>query len=464
MELRKRALPQSLFLFLIAFIAFAITGCGGDAGAQNGQVEGFVVDSEDNSPVANVLVLAEKGTGDTTITRQTLTDGTGHYIITDVPPGVWTVGFQKLGYTTVTNNAVSQIPQEGEAAAVNAPSLPSNSQPTANVFAAVIENGETVTLPAAQMYNNHTLDRYTIRADVRDEVLGTAVDNFTVVVNGRHRKTFTNAQFKSTGFTGLAPTSEGKFTIQIEHESYVTKKWTDADGNTSFSAQGNSIINLGNFPLDPLRVDIRGSIDPEGFVHSVTDSGWVQAADMLPENFPVIVRWDGRVLSRNADAGGATANVAYVQNSTEFVVTGIPVTAQTVTVRVDGKGYVKPGNEVTVSLASAIQNGATLDTVRQNPTVLISTPIPLTAIRKSVTVGVADTLQANSRIQINARGVNSTTQQTVTNTGYVEDVLTNIPTYWPIVFTAVDLSGTMTAKEKTVHISESETNPYVLIN
>ncbi|HEY8470429.1 MAG TPA: TonB-dependent receptor [Longimicrobiales bacterium] len=81
-------------------IAFALLALAGPAAAQSGKLTGIVTDAATGAPLAGVQITLE-GTG-----RSVLTQDNGRYFIINVPPGVYTVSAQLIGYATVRRENV----------------------------------------------------------------------------------------------------------------------------------------------------------------------------------------------------------------------------------------------------------------------------------------------------------------------------------------------------------------------
>src|SRR5690606_14616440 len=90
---------RSLFRCFLASLALVALGVL-PAGAQTGKLTGLVTDAATGEPLSGVQITVE-GTG-----RSVLTQENGRYFLINVPPGVYTVTAQLLGYAVVRKENV----------------------------------------------------------------------------------------------------------------------------------------------------------------------------------------------------------------------------------------------------------------------------------------------------------------------------------------------------------------------
>src|SRR5690606_21561337 len=92
---KERSLLRSVLAALLLVALGAVP-----AGAQTGKLTGLVTDAATGEPLAGVQITVE-GTG-----RSVLTQENGRYFLINVPPGVYTVTAQLLGYAVVRKENV----------------------------------------------------------------------------------------------------------------------------------------------------------------------------------------------------------------------------------------------------------------------------------------------------------------------------------------------------------------------
>ena len=145
-----------LMLLALALASIVFTGCdNGSLGAKSGAISGYVLDSETNAPISEVLVRAKgtKDQGGGTVNKTTYTDGDGSFIIGDACKASWVLSVEKYGYSLLT-------PTEEMQCEVN--------------------NGETFVMSPIRMTKLASGTKGVLRGYPIDGITGRALTSFTI--------------------------------------------------------------------------------------------------------------------------------------------------------------------------------------------------------------------------------------------------------------------------------------------
>ena len=115
---------------------------GGDAFAQSdgAVITGLVIDLKSALPVTGATVVVRQ---DATTVATTTTDNTGHYTVTGIAPGIYTVTIGGTGYSSQQNNSV--VVASGTATAISAALTRSSTEnSTTNVIGRVTSNANAL--------------------------------------------------------------------------------------------------------------------------------------------------------------------------------------------------------------------------------------------------------------------------------------------------------------------------------
>ncbi|HAE41253.1 MAG TPA: hypothetical protein DCG57_21865 [Candidatus Riflebacteria bacterium] len=318
-----------LLLIVLSLASIVFTGCEkGSLGIKGGSITGYVINSNNNQPIPDVLV---KGISDTHVNTSTYSGGDGSFVMSDLTQGTWSLYVEKYGHALV--------------------SAESTGTQTANVVAATVHvaNGETVTAQVIKMQKTQELVKGVLKGYPIDAVTGRPLTNFTVTqtypYNQRKSKLFeTAADFRDIGWSGL---EGGDHHYTITANNYVehsTSAGVDgAAGN--YISIGASAVNLGTIKVEPLKVSIAGTLrNLPGYVLEVSASErdmviWAEAA--------------GKVVATFTD----TATEGAYKGSITYRLSDIPVTAGSVSVKCKIRGYDLQTINQAVSLASNMPGG-----------------------------------------------------------------------------------------------------------
>ncbi len=292
-----------LFVIFIIIASFVFSGCdNGSLGAKYGVITGYVLNVDNNQPVPEVLVKA-KGTLNSGVEhKSTYTAGDGSFVISNVKKGSWEVNIEKYGYTLASDS--EEV--EGRTVEVNI--------------------GETVSVSVIKIFKTEKLTRGTLKGYPVDAITGRPVTNFTVTqatpYNQRKSKTFETAvDFRDTGWTNL---DGGEHDYTITARNY--KEFSTADGdNPKPVSIGASPVNLGTIYLEPLTVDISGSLRLPGYV-----------LDSDSQNISIWAEASGRRVASYSTSAGDADNF---NGSLNFTLEEVPVTAGSVSVKCKVRGY-----------------------------------------------------------------------------------------------------------------------------
>ncbi len=299
-----------LLLLVLSLASIVFTGCEkGSLGVKGGSAVGYVLNSETNQPIPEVLVKAEGG-GEAKQTMTTYTGGDGSYSFHDMAKGDdWKFYVEKYGYYVSGTNE-------------------NNGTATANLEAAAasINNGETINLSVIKMTKAPELYKGTLKGYPVDSITGRPLRNFTVTqtepYNQRKSKLFETAEdFRTLGWTGL---EGGDHHYTITCNNYVEYK-TNADPTAAKISIGASAVDLGTIKVQPLTVNIAGTLrNLPGYVLDTQQKDiliWAESA--------------GKVVATFTDPAVTDA----YKGSVNYLLTDIPVTAGSVSIKCKIRGY-----------------------------------------------------------------------------------------------------------------------------
>ncbi|HNX75506.1 MAG TPA: carboxypeptidase-like regulatory domain-containing protein [Candidatus Rifleibacterium sp.] len=313
-----------LLLFVLTLASIIFTGCeSGSLGIQGGTITGYVLNSNTNQPIAEVLVRGDGATASGAHENKSVyTAGDGSFVMNDLSKGTWTIFVEKYGFSLVAPAATGSD--------------------TANVQAAVVNvgNGETVTASVIKMTKTADLVKGVLKGYPIDGITGRPLTNFTITqttpYNQRRTKTFeTAADFRDTGWSGLEG-GDHHYTITCaNYNEYAT---AGAAGTGPALSIGASPVNLGVIKVMPMTINITGTLrNLPGYILDAQSRDivvWAEAA--------------GKVVATYTD--NAVTNA--LKGSVAYTLTDIPVTAGTVAVKCKIRGY----DVVTISSAVSVPN------------------------------------------------------------------------------------------------------------
>ncbi len=102
----REAVAALLRLSAVALLSVGLWGCGGSFGVENATLVGRVYGNASGgsvvkTPLSGVRVLAVSQSGDVPIMRTAVTNVNGEYVLPNLPPGEYALGFSKDGFRTI---------------------------------------------------------------------------------------------------------------------------------------------------------------------------------------------------------------------------------------------------------------------------------------------------------------------------------------------------------------------------
>lgn len=310
-----------LMLFILALASIIFTGCDqGSLGTKSGVIQGYVLDSETNAPISEVLVKATgtlTGAVNTDIgtsNRTVYTDGDGSFVFGSVSQGSYNISVEKYGYVLEAT--------EGEN----------------NQVQAIVGNGETITLSPIKMTKIASGTKGILKGYPIDAITGRALTNFTLTqetpYNQRKSKTFDSAAtFRDTGWTGLEGGDHTYTLTATNYEKLTLQNSTSAseggEGANTITI-GKSAVDLGTIKVTPLRIAVGGTIrNLPGYV-------------LDDENLGGLTVWaesGGKTVATYTDfQDGAESDVAKKLGNVNYMLY-VPVTSGSVTIKCKLRGY-----------------------------------------------------------------------------------------------------------------------------
>lgn len=286
--------PDKARSFLLLFIllgSIVFTGCEkGSLGIKGGIIQGYVLDSTSNNPIAEVLVRANHGG----VAQNTLTGGDGLYVFTELNAQDYLLSVEKYGYASMTLSE-----------------------------AVMVQNGQTVIAPVIRLDKTLNLSKGTLKGYPVDGVTGRPLQNFTVVQTypetQLRSKLFDTAQeFRDTGWTSL---EGGQHRYKITCENYID--YTTGNDDAGLITISKTAHDLGVISMQPLTVTIAGTLRnlPGHVISGIGDTVnpviWAEAA--------------GKVV--------ATGTTNEFSGTVQYNLTNVPVTAGSVAVKCKLRGY-----------------------------------------------------------------------------------------------------------------------------
>ncbi|MBP5469794.1 MAG: carboxypeptidase regulatory-like domain-containing protein [Candidatus Riflebacteria bacterium] len=325
-----------IMLFVLALARVLCTGCDkGSLGVKTGAIQGYVIDAETNQPISEVLIRGEGlvNNGRNTENKTTYTDGDGSFIFGNVSKGTWSIYVEKYGYELV-GGETSWFGEESPA--------------KRNIE---VNNGETVVLTPIKMTKTASGTKGILKGYPIDALTGRPLTNFTITqetpTNQRKTKTFDSAAtFRDTGWTGLEG-GEHEYTItcnnyqpqslSISTNSGSSGPWGSSGGSITI---GKSPVNLGTIMMQPLTVDISGTLrNVPGYVlDSPNIVAWAESA--------------GKVVASYTEVTGEAGKGTII-----YTISRVPVTAGSVSIKCKIKGYDVITINSSVGIASANPGG-----------------------------------------------------------------------------------------------------------
>lgn len=432
MRLKTDTKTRWLFVFFIVIASFVFSGCdNGSLGAKYGVITGYVLNVDTNQPVSEVLVKAKGSLTSGVEHKSTYTEGDGSFIISNVKKGSWEVSIEKYGYVLATESAEIE-PRTVE-----------------------VNIGETVSVSVIKAYKTEVLVKGTLKGYPVDAVTGRPITNFTVTqatpYNQRKSKLFeTAADFRDTGWTNL---DGGAHEYTITAQNY--KDYSTAQGDTPKNVSiGASPVNLGTIYLEPLTVDISGSLRLPGYV-----------LDAETQNISIWAEASGKRVASYTTTGGDSDSY---NGSLNFTLAGVPVTAGSVTVKAKVRGYeivnlksalaissANPGGTIAIGETDYIRN---ISPIARDVRVVLNSTKPDDGDLGSFIPGDV------AEIFIKQGGENTSTKVTVqSGSYYAEAYVGSVITGYPIVVMAQNTSrGYYSVESEPVVIPEDGTSVYTI--
>lgn len=324
-----------IMLFVLALASILFTGCDkGSLGVKTGAIQGYVIDSDTNQPISEVLIRAEGyvNGGRSTENKTAYTDGDGSFILGNVSKGSWSIYVEKYGYELVGGETSWW---SGESAAKQ------------NIE---VNNGETVVLTPIKMGKTASGTKGILKGYPIDALTGRPLTNFTITqetpANQRKTKTFDSAAtFRDTGWTGLEG-GEHTYTITCNNYQPQSLSLPTEGSSSSWSSSGNAItigkspVDLGTIVMQPLTVDISGTLRnvPGYILDNPNIIVWAESAGKAVASYTEVT----------GDAGKGTII---------YTISGVPVTAGSVSIKCKIKGYDLITINSSVGIASANPGG-----------------------------------------------------------------------------------------------------------
>lgn len=195
-SIKSTPLGTGIVLMLIVFI-LVLVGCEkGTLGVKGGTASGYVLDNRTLAGLSGVSITASIGTGDTKASRLAVSDSKGYYFFSDLRPGEWSFGYDKLGYQPVAMDATGSIK-------------------------VVIVNNEFRSIPEVRMAQNFANQYINVKGILKDAKSGTLITLGTVQYK------FGNIAFNNrtptefqTGFS--IPAANGQIQMSIQIANYET--------------------------------------------------------------------------------------------------------------------------------------------------------------------------------------------------------------------------------------------------
>jgi len=307
-----------LLLMVLSLASIVFTGCEkGSLGIKAGSITGYVLNSENNQPVPDVLIKAvgtiSGATGQSS--ASVYTGGDGSFTLNDLSKGSWVLTSQKFGWAA-------------------------SSAADITVY---VNNGETAIAPVMKITKTETLVKGVLRGYPIDAITGRPLRNFTVTqtepYNQRKSRLFETAEdFRDIGWSGL---EGGNHHYTITCNNY-TQYSTAANSGQPISI-GASPVNLGVIKISPLTVSIAGTLrNLPGYI-----------LEASPRDIVIWAEAAGKVVATYTDAsmqGNFKGTISYTLDN-------IPVSAGSVTVKCKIRGYDLQTINSAVSLASNMPGG-----------------------------------------------------------------------------------------------------------
>ncbi len=428
-----------LLLFVLTLASIIFTGCEkGSLGIQGGTITGYVINSSNNQPVAEVLVRGDGNTASGAHENKSVyTAGDGSFVMSDLTKGSWALYVEKYGYTLVSSQATGTDTASIPAATVN------------------VANGETVTAPVIKMAKTAELVKGTLKAYPIDAITGRPLRNFTVTqttpYNQRRTKLFETAEdFRDTGWTGL---EGGNHHYTISCSNYTEYSTAGSDGSGAEISIGASPKDLGVVKIQPMTLSITGNLrNLPGYILDVQSRDiivWAEAA--------------GKVVATYSDSGVTDAfkgSIAYTLNS-------VPVSAGTVTVKCKIRGYDIVTISSAVSLPSSLPGGtiaavdcdfANIEPIRRDLRVIILSTAPESTNPGSFVPG------QTARVYIKQGGKDIVPYVDVVSVNYrAEAYISGVITGYDLNVVAVNMNeGYYTAESEAIKILEDTSSAFTV--
>ncbi|GAB4272260.1 MAG: hypothetical protein Kow0029_10750 [Candidatus Rifleibacteriota bacterium] len=416
-----------LLLLVLAMASIVFTGCEkGSLGVKGGTATGFVIDSDNNQPISDVLVRASGGSGHQTLS--TYTSGDGSYIFHDMDSGQWTFNIEKYGYTLANQTGTDTTAVTAAEATVN--------------------NGETVVVPTIKLSKTFETIKGTLKGYPIDAITGRPLRNFTVsnigsALNAKTKLFETADDFKEVGFTGL-PGGNWRFRITCPNYNDFETQNEILIGGTPY--------DLGVVELQPHKISISGTLrNLPGYV-----------LEAQPRDIVVWAEAAGKVVASYTDPNITDA----FKGSITYKLDGIPATAGSVAIKCKIRGY----DLLTINSAVSIPNtipGGVIGSIDADFTNIE----PIKRDLRVVVTGSAPTDQRSSfepgdicRIYIQQGGKDIVPYTDVVSVNYrAEGYISGVITGYPINVLAVNMTaGYYKVLSQPITIQENSNSAYTI--
>jgi hypothetical protein len=426
-----------LLLMVLSLASIIFTGCEkGSLGIQAGSITGYVINSTNNQPIADVLIRGDGTVAGGHENKSAYTGGDGSFVLTDLTKGSWNIYVEKYGYALVSTS--------------------STGSDTVNVIAATVNvnNGETVSAPVIKMSKTETLTKGVLKGYPIDAITGRPLRNFTVTQTEpyaqRRSKLFETAEdFRDTGWSGL---EGGNHHYTIACTNYTTYS-TSAQNNATPISIGASPVDLGVIKVSPLTVSIAGSLrNLPGYILDTQSRDiviWAEAA--------------GKVVATYTDSGTQSA----FKGSIAYTLDNVPVTAGSVSVKCKIRGYDVKTINAAVSLSSNMPGGIiagvdidfeNVEPIRRDMRVVITSTTPSTDDLGSFKPGDV------ARVYIQQGGKDIVPYVDVVSVGYrAEAYFSGVITGYPIRVLGINMNaGYYQAISDNITVQEDGNSVYTV--
>ena len=221
---------------ILTFFALSYSLLAGSAGVKNGSIQGQVVD-QSGQPVAGANVVIVKD-GTPPLIRGALSGANGAYSFPNVPIGLYTLGFTKYGFKSITTEA-------GD---------PEQKTAIGDQFRVYVESGAYVTAPKVTLRSLGNFGQATVQVKLVDAYSGDPIRDANVVLGGTATTgSFGNGEYQL--LVNVNPSEDGPPELPLK---------VYAPGYEEFSEGVKPIANQVQellVPVTPLTGSIEGRVD-----------------------------------------------------------------------------------------------------------------------------------------------------------------------------------------------------------